>query len=194
MLSVKLEFLTRDTKWFFTYFTLDCPIEDIIRNLRNSVGECICWDNLLNFSEWNFIIRPVEKPSPNLSQVERSKICLIQCITPFCFWRSTNGGEGSHRIILLCDRLVVPKRTHFWREKYSPFSSFLHMLYDFQNHFFIVLFFILFIEDTQGLMIESDTSKEVLYSIAMRRIKDSMRVRELSAKKTPVSIGRSFNF
>jgi len=60
MLAVELQFLSDDTEWFLGYFTLDSPVKDVIRNLGNVCWKFFCWNNLLYFREWGFVVGPVE--------------------------------------------------------------------------------------------------------------------------------------
>ncbi len=63
MFPIELQFLWNDTKWFSRHFTLDGPVENIIRNRGNILWEFTRWDDFISLREGRFIVRPIENGS-----------------------------------------------------------------------------------------------------------------------------------
>ena len=128
--SVELKFLRNDSEWFLGNLTLYSPVQYIIWDIGYVMWKLTSWNHFLNFWKRCFIVTPVES--------------LFYCFF-FREWK-----------ILLCYSLIVSKRTHARRKKFSPLSVLLHLLYDLGNQFFILLFAVLFVENTVLFIAESD--------------------------------------
>ncbi|USN59362.1 MAG: hypothetical protein H6767_04830 [Candidatus Peribacteria bacterium] len=55
MFTVELQFLLDDSKWLLRYFTLYCPIQDIIRDIFDIGREFVCWNYFIYFWCWRFV-------------------------------------------------------------------------------------------------------------------------------------------
>ena len=87
--------------------------------------------------EWSLVVRPVKNPG-------------------FSYLFSREGE------MLLCYRLIVPKRTHRTRKELSPLSICHHLLDYLRNQLFILFLGILLVEDAVGFIMESNATKTMI--------------------------------
>jgi hypothetical protein len=50
--TIEIELESSDSKGFLTYFTEDCPIEDIIGDAFYCIWEACGWDGFFDLWEW----------------------------------------------------------------------------------------------------------------------------------------------
>lgn len=121
-LPIKFEFHAIDDEWFIGILTENCPIQDIIRNLRYLTGELCSRNSFLYFLKRIFIIIPSES-----------------------FHQSFFLGSGK---IKERNGFIICKSAYRCSWIFSPLILLYHFLNNFCNSDFIFFFRILFVEDT----------------------------------------------
>ena len=97
MFTVEFQLRFDDSKGLFRHFTLNGPVENIIRNLFDVVGKFGRGDDFFDFGEWGFVVRVVEDGT-----------VFEGLVVGEVGSKNLFSGEGE---ILLSDGFIVAKRT-----------------------------------------------------------------------------------
>ena len=145
---IKVELLRDDPKWLARHLALDRPVQDIVGDTVDRVGELLSRDDLGRGGEGSLVVAPRES--------------LSEC-------RIFRQGE-----VLLSQGFIVSEGRDGAREELPPLAERPHMLDDPRDERLVLLTRVLAIEDTVFFLLETDTPEAVATAMAKVRVPQVM--------------------